>query len=144
MNASFVPDPAAPPLVTEEEIAGFVHAFYGRVREDDTIGPIFEANVADWDRHLANLCDFWSSLVLRTHRYEGRPLRPHFRLGLRPEHLDKWLDLFEATAREVLPVGALPVFVDRARRIADSFEMSVRGRTGEIVAPRHLRRPSVT
>lgn len=142
MSATFVPDPAAPPIVSEEEITRLVHTFYGRVREDRIIGPIFVAQVPDWERHLANLCDFWSSVVLRTQRYEGRPLRPHFRLGLRPEHFDRWLDLFEATAREVLPASAMPVFVDRARRIADSFEMSVRGQRGEIVAPRHMRRPA--
>lgn len=143
MSASLVPDPAAPPVVTEAEIARLVHTFYGRVRQDAMIGPVFEGHVADWDRHLANLCDFWSSVVLRTQRYDGRPLRPHFRLGLEPAHFDRWLDLFEATAREVLPPAALPVFVDRARRIADSFEMSVRGQAGAIVAPRHLKRPPV-
>lgn len=143
MSATLVPDPIAAPLVSEEDIRRLVHTFYGRVREDETIGPIFEAHVGDWDGHLANLCDFWSSVTLRTQRYEGRPLRAHFRLGLRPEHFDRWLDLFEATAREVLPVKAVPVFADRARRIADSFEMSVRGQAGEIGAPRHMKRPPV-
>jgi len=143
MSATFVADPAAPPLVGEDDIRRLVHTFYGRVRQDDLIGPIFEAEVPDWERHLANLCDFWSSLVLRTGRYQGRPLRPHFRLGLAEAHFDRWLDLFERTALEFLPPRAAPVFIDRARRIADSFEMSIKGQAGEIVAPRHMQRPAV-
>ncbi|TDR88995.1 group III truncated hemoglobin [Enterovirga rhinocerotis] len=128
------------PVVTEEEIRRLVHTFYGRVREDDLIGPIFNAQVADWDRHLAHLCDFWSGVVLRTSRYEGRPLRPHFRLGLAPAHFDRWLDLFERTAHEVLPPRAAPIFIDRARRIADSFEMAIGTQAGLLRAPRHTTR----
>ena len=139
---TLVPDPAAAPLVSEAEIARLVHVFYGRVRADALIGPIFEANVADWDLHLANLCDFWSSLTRRTRRYDGRPLRPHFRLGLAPAHFDRWLDLFERTAREVLPPPAAALFVDRARRIADSFEMAIEGQAGRLAAPRHTGRPA--
>ena len=141
MSATFVRDPAAAPLVTEAEIRRLVHAFYGRVRGDALIGPIFEARVADWDRHLANLCDFWSSVVLRTARYGGRPLRPHLMLALEGEHFDRWLDLFETTARDLLDPPAAALFVDRARRIADSFEMAIAGRAGEIWAPRHMARP---
>jgi hemoglobin len=139
MSATFVRDPAAAPPVSEDEIRRLVHIFYGRVRQDDLIGPIFEARVANWDRHLANLCDFWSSVILRTSRYEGRPLRSHFSLGLRPAHFDRWLDLFERTAAEVLPHAA-PLFVDRARRIADSFEMAIATQAGRVEAPRHVRR----
>ncbi|HMO29882.1 group III truncated hemoglobin [Enterovirga sp.] len=140
MSVTFVGDPAAPPLVSEAAIRDLVHTFYGRVREDELIGPVFEAEVADWDRHLANLCDFWSSVVLRTSRYQGRPLRPHLRLRLEGAHFDRWLDLFERTAAEVLPREAAPVFIDRARRIADSFEMAVAGQAGQIRAPRHMAR----
>lgn len=143
MSATFVGDPAAPPLVSEAAIRDLVHTFYGRVRQDALIGPVFEAEVTDWDRHLANLCDFWSSIVLRTGRYQGRPLRPHLRLGLEGAHFDRWLDLFERTAAEVLPQEAALVFIDRARRIADSFEMAVAGQAGQIRAPRHVGRGEV-
>lgn len=143
MSATFVPDPAAPPLVSEQDIRRLVHTFYGRVHADDLIGPIFDAHVGDWDRHLANLCDFWSSVTLRTSRYQGRPLRPHFMMGLEPAHFDRWLDLFERTALEVLTPPAEALFIDRARRIADSFEMAITGQRGLIQAPRHVGRSPV-
>jgi hemoglobin len=127
--------------VGEDEIKTLVHTFYGRVRNDDLIGPIFNGKIADWDDHLAKLCDFWSSVVLRTRRYEGRPMRAHLMMPtIRGEHFDRWLDLFEATARDVLPADAAPVFIQRARQIADSFEFGMANQRGDIIAPRHVKR----
>jgi hemoglobin len=125
------------PEVNEESIERLVRAFYGRAREDALIGPIFNAAVADWEHHIASIADFWSSIVLRTGRYGGRPMRPHLMLPLRGEHFDRWLMLFESTAREVFCADVAAVFVDRARRIADSFEMGIASVRGEIAAPRH-------
>ena len=128
--------------VSEDQIRVLVHTFYGRVREDDLIGPIFNAKVEDWPEHLAKLCDFWSSVVLRTRRFQGRPMRAHLLIAdqIRPEHFDRWLDMFEATAHEVLPPQAAPVFIQRARMIADSFEFGIANQRGEIIAPRHVKR----
>jgi hemoglobin len=127
-------------MVDEAMIERLVHTFYGRVRADRLLGPIFEANVEDWDDHLAKLCAFWSSLVLRTGRYDGRPMRPHLMMRLEGAHFDRWLDLFEATAIELFPQPTAALFIDRARRIADSFEAGVAAQQGEIRAPRHLKR----
>lgn len=126
--------------IDEADIERLVHRFYGRVRRDDVLGPIFEAEVADWPEHLRNLTDFWSSVVLRTARYRGRPMAPHLRLGLKPDHFDRWLDLFEDTASTELPDRAAALFVDRARRIADSFEMAIASIDGRLHEPRHLKR----
>ena len=126
--------------VSEDEIRDLVHTFYGRVRRDELIGPIFNVRVENWAEHLAKLCDFWSAVVLRTRRFEGRPMRVHLLMPeIRPEHFDRWLDLFEATAREVVPQTA-PVFIQRARQIADSFEFGMASQRGELAAPRHVKR----
>jgi hemoglobin len=129
-------------MIGEDDIKNLVHTFYGRVRTDDLIGPVFNAKIEDWDEHLANLCDFWSSVVLRTRRYEGRPMRAHLlmRDTIESAHFDRWLDLFEKTAHEVLPAEAAPIFIQRARQIADSFEFGMANQRGEIVAPRHVKR----
>ena len=128
---------AFPPELTEENIAKLVATFYGRAREDDLIGPIFNAAVKDWDHHIAQISDFWSSMVLRTGRYNGRPMRPHLVLPLRGEHFDRWLRLFEQTAREIFESDLAETFIVRARRIADSFEMGIATTRGEIARPRH-------
>lgn len=125
------------PGVDEAAIRTLVHTFYDRVRRDPLIGPVFEARVDDWDEHLAKLCDFWSNIVLRTGRYQGRPMQKHLRLPIEAAHFDRWLALFRATATEIMPQQAAAIFIDRANRIADSFELGIGSVRGEVRSPRH-------
>lgn len=125
--------------ITEEMIGELVTRFYGRVREDALLGPVF-AIVQNWDEHLAKLRDFWSSVMLMSGRYHGSPMRAHMPLTLVGDHFDRWLDLFEQTAREVCPPPAAALFIDKARRIADSFEMASATIAGRIASPRHVLR----
>ncbi|KRE02385.1 preprotein translocase subunit TatC [Bosea sp. Root670] len=128
---------AAHPDLREPMIAELVRTFYARAREDKLIGPVFEAAVEDWDHHIGKITDFWSGVMLRTGRYDGRPMRPHLILPLEGKHFDRWLDLFEITAHEVCPPDIAQAFIVRARRIADSFEMARASQRGEFAAPRH-------
>ncbi len=89
----------APELCTEEEVSNLVHAFYARVRQDELLGPIFEAHVGDWDHHLVKLVDFWSSILRRTGRFTGAPMPKHAVLpGLNAALFNRWLALFRETA----------------------------------------------
>ena len=123
--------------IDEEGLARLVTRFYGKVRQDPLIGPVFNDAIDDWPRHLDKLAAFWSSLMLATGRYDGRPMRPHLILPLEGKHFDRWLDLFEITAHEVCPPDIAQAFIVRARRIADSFEMARASQRGEFAAPRH-------
>ncbi|MBC7583071.1 group III truncated hemoglobin [Tardiphaga sp. vice352] len=127
----------AHPEITEESIALLVRTFYGRAREDALIGPVFNAAVSDWEHHIAQISDFWSSMLLKTGRYDGRPMRPHLVLPLTAAHFDRWLALFEPTAREIFSADVADAFIERARRIADGFEMGIATTRGEITRPRH-------
>ena len=125
------------PAFDEASIGQLVRIFYGRARADEVIGPIFADAVSDWDVHIGRIADFWSSVLLRTGRYDGRPMRPHLILPLEERHFDRWLALFESTAREIYPADAAMLVIERARRIADSFEMAIGVQRGEIRRPRH-------
>lgn len=109
-------------LCTEEEVLRLVHAFYARVRQDEILGPIFDAHIDDWDRHLARLVDFWSAILRRTARFSGAPMPRHAALpGLSMELFERWLGLFEATLADQ-PNRALAEQAGRAaRRIAQSL-----------------------
>jgi hemoglobin len=131
------PIQAASAEIDEASIELLVRTFYGRAREDSLIGPIFDTAVKDWEHHIGKIADFWSSIVLRTGRYGGRPMRPHLTLPLKGEHFDRWLMLFEQTAREIFTPDVAVIFISRARRIADSFEMGIASTRGEIAQPRH-------
>lgn len=122
--------------IDEAMISVLVTAFYAQVRDDPLLGPIFEEKVGDWNHHLEKLCAFWSSVVLMTGRYHGQPMQAHLSLPIRAEHFERWLEIFEATALSVCPRKAADVFIDRARRIADSLELGIATRRGEITRPR--------
>lgn len=132
------PGPAHPDI-TDAAIARVISTFYGRAREDEVLGPIFNRAVDDWDHHIEQITDFWSSILLRTGRYSGRPLNPHLRLPIEGRHFDRWLELFEQTVREIESEGAADAYMVRARRIADNFEMAIGSMRGEVLAPRHSR-----
>jgi len=119
--------------IDEALIERLVHTFYGRVQADAWLGPIFDARIRDWDKHLRRMCDFWSSVTLRTGRFQGQPMRLHLPLPVDGRHFDRWLALFEATAREVCPPQAAEVFVERARRIAESLELGIASASGQLL-----------
>jgi hemoglobin len=60
-------------------------------------------------------------------RYHGSPMTKHLPLPVDADHFDRWLALFEATAREVCRPEAEQHIVERARRIADSLELGIAG-----------------
>jgi hemoglobin len=122
--------------IDDDMIERLVRAFYARVQDDSLLGPVFAARIADWDAHITKLCAFWSSVALMTGRYHGQPMQSHIELPVAAEHFDRWIAIFEATANELCPPEAASHFIDRARRIADSFELGIAGRQGQIVRPR--------
>lgn len=118
----------------EDMIHDVVHGFYDAIRKDDLIGPIFNQAIAphDWPRHLAKMCDFWSATLLRTGRYDGRPLPPHLAIpDLGEEHFRRWLTLFRETVARLCPPEVARLFLDRAFRIAHSFRLAIAFNRGE-------------
>lgn len=129
------PHPKAPGLVagiTEPMIRELVHRFYTEVRRDPLLGPVFEPRVHNWPEHLDKLCAFWSSVVLMTGRYKGRPMPAHIAISeISRTHFEQWLALFRATAKAVCPPQAAELFIDRAERIAESLHLGISIHRGE-------------
>lgn len=111
--------------IDEEMIEKLVRRFYARIQEDEQLGPIFAARISDWEPHLERMCAFWSSVVLMSGRYHGRPMQKHLHLPIDAAHFDRWLNLFEDTARDVCPLRAAAHFIDKAHRIAESLELGI-------------------
>jgi hemoglobin len=111
--------------IDEPMIERLVRTFYGAVRTDDLIGPVFAERITDWEPHLQRMCEFWSSVALMSGRYHGQPMVKHMPLSVDGRHFDRWLELFERTARDVCPPAAAEHFIERARRIAQSLEMGI-------------------
>lgn len=111
--------------IDEAMIERLVHRFYDRIRADAVLGPIFAARISDWEPHLERMCAFWSSVVLMSGRYHGRPMQKHAPLPVGGEHFDRWLALFAETARAECPAAAAELFIEKAGMIADSLELGM-------------------
>lgn len=105
----------------EAAISTWVRAFYDKGLADPLIGPVFSA-IPDLDGHLAIIENFWSKSLLRTERYEGHPFSVHIALPIAPEHFTRWLELFVATAREILPPIQAEQAVAKATHMAQCFQ----------------------
>lgn len=121
--------------IDEAMIDRMVESFYGRVRDDGLIGPVFAARITDWAPHLAQMKLFWSSVALSSGVYQGRPMPKHLPLPIDARHFDRWLELFRETAADVCPPVAAAHFIERAERIAESLELGVASANGVIVGP---------
>src|SRR5690242_14759367 len=67
--------------VNEECIAKLVDDFYGKVRQDQILGPIFMAAIgSDWTLHLERMNAFWASVLLAAGTYKGNPMIAQLRL----------------------------------------------------------------
>ena len=127
--------------IDEAMIARLVDGFYDRVRADPLIGPVFNERIENWGPHLEQMRLFWSSVALMSGVYHGRPMPKHLPLPVDARHFDRWLELFEATARELCPPAAADHFIERARRIAESLELGIAGSNGVLLGKgeRYLR-----
>jgi len=100
-----------------------VETFYGKIRADDLLGPIFAERIADWPTHLTRMKAFWRSVLHNSGEFAGNPMIKHIAIpGLEERHFAHWLTLFYAILRELEPSDdATRLVAERARMIADSL-----------------------
>jgi len=85
-----------------EDIRSLVDTFYGKVRNDATIGPIFNQVIEDrWPEHLQKMYRFWQTVLLGEHTYFGSPFPPHAQLPIDRTHFAIWLNLWHETVNEL-------------------------------------------
>lgn len=116
------------PPITEAMIEQLVRLFYARIRTDAELGPIFARHIGeDWEPHLQVMFAFWSSMMLTSGRYKGRPMPKHMALKneVRPPHFALWLGLFEQAALEVCGPETAQLFLTKAARVAENFKLAM-------------------
>jgi len=95
-----------PDLAGRADIERLVDTFYGKVREDELIGFIFnDVAKTDWAAHLPKMYAFWEAVLFRTGNFSGNPVATHARLvpltTMGPAQFARWLQLFTATVDEL-------------------------------------------
>ena len=124
---------ALPEGLDQEAVRRVVETFYRRARGDDVIGPIFNRVIAedDWPEHLDKIERFWSSMLLGTGTYAGRPMQKHLAIHLDDAHFARWLALFKETVDALCSPAVSALFVDRAERVAQSFRLGLAQHRGQ-------------
>lgn len=107
--------------VTESKIAELVDNFYGKIRVDPDLGPIFAAVIGeDWGPHLQKMRNFWSTVMLASRTYKGNPMIAHLNLPrLTAAHFNRWLQLWRETTAELCDEPEAGMFVKKAEMIAE-------------------------
>lgn len=113
--------------ITDESLERLVRLFYGRVRQDPDLGPIFNDAVHDWPAHLAKLTDFWSSVAAGSRRYKGNPMMKHLihQARIEPAHFARWLALWNEAAAEIMAPEDAALLQAKAARIAESLSLAL-------------------
>jgi hemoglobin len=116
-----------PEGIDEAALTNVVHTFYGKVRDDPELGPVFDYAISDWPHHLGKMVDFWSSVMLTTGRYKGNPVMMHIKHKPRinPPLFDRWLELWRETTEELVPPEAAAALQAKAARIAESLQLAM-------------------
>lgn len=116
------------PDLTEADLELLVNRFYAAVRQDPDLGPIFNDAIGDWPHHLGKLTAFWSSVMLMSGRYHGRPMQAHLLHADRitPALFDRWLALWAETTEALFSPAIAARLQEKAGRIGDSLQMGLR------------------
>jgi hemoglobin len=113
-------------ILSLEDVKLLVDTFYGKVRNDELIGPIFDERIQDrWPEHLAKMYTFWQTVLLGEHTYYGSPFPPHARLPVEKEHFERWLSLFSETLKELFTGEIAEEAMWRANKMAEMFQFKI-------------------
>lgn len=91
--------------------------FYADVRQHSLIGPVFEAQVENWQEHIETIASFWGQIIGGPPAYNGQMPARHIPLSLREEHFEAWLSLWDFNCHRWLSPDCADELTAYARQI---------------------------
>lgn len=116
-------------IETLADIQKLVNEFYGKVRQDALLGPVFEKKIGDnWDPHLDKMYRFWQTVLLKEGKtYFGNPFMKHAPLPIQPDYFEKWLQIWEKTLHELYEGPKAEEALLRAQKMGYVFQVKLFG-----------------
>lgn len=106
-----------------DDIKLLVDTFYGKVRANPLLGPVFKGRIGDhWDVHLEKMYAFWQTVLFHDRAYQGSPFQPHLSLPIEKAHFEQWLKLFQQTIDENFEGQLAETALVRAHKMAEMFQ----------------------
>lgn len=89
-------------IIDEEDVLEVMTRFYGKVAQDDLIGPMYnDVAKVDWSEHIPKTARFWNSILFGGTDYTGSPKLAHERVNAKRrfthEMFQRWYELFSET-----------------------------------------------
>ena len=96
-------------IESRKEISILVNTFYTKIRNDETLGPIFNNRIPTdkWPEHLDKLTDFWETNLFGIAKFNGSPTRKHIEVDdslhntIDQNHFAQWLKIWLETIDEL-------------------------------------------
>ena len=118
-------------ISSREDIFLLVKTFYGKVRLDSLLGPIFNMIIKDWEVHFEHLTDFWQSNLFFEKKYSGDPFQKHAEVDKLVEgsitelHFGVWLNLWFQTIDELFEGETAKIAKNRARNMGTYMHIKI-------------------
>ena len=113
-------------ILTLADVKKMVDTFYGKVRENEMLSPIFNERIQNrWPEHLEKMYTFWQTILLDERTYFGAPFPPHAQLPVYHAHFEQWIQLFKQTVDELFLGEKANEAKWRADRMAEMFEFKI-------------------
>ena len=118
-------------LKTRADIEYLIDTFYKKVVADESIGSFFtEVVELDWNKHIPIMIDFWESVLFGGYKYKGNPMSVHMELNnkeaLKPEHFERWLDLWETTIKNNFSGKKATKAIQKAKTVSEVMMMRLK------------------
>ena len=116
---------------TREDIELLVRNFYGKIRKDKILGPIFNGIITDWESHFDLLTDFWETQLFLKRRYSGNPVVVHQDVddkvnhSITPEHFGYWINLWFETIDDLFEGETAWIAKNRAQKMSSMLYMQI-------------------
>lgn len=124
-------DRASKSGLTVQLVRDVVVAFYGKVRRDAVLGPIFEEAIGrNWDFHIERIIQFWLTVTRLERGYDAKKFMPaHLKhQSIQIDLIPRWLELFREAATENCSSPGASILIDIAERMAETLELSLKRR----------------
>jgi hemoglobin len=118
-------------ISSREDVFLLVSTFYGKVRKDELLGPIFHTLVEDWEVHIELLTDFWQTNLFFEKKYFGDPLKKHVEVDtmlggkINERHFGVWMNLWYETLDELYEGEVAQIAKNRARNMGTYMHLRI-------------------
>jgi hemoglobin len=120
-------------IKSRKEVDFLVRRFYKEIRAHESLGPIFNSVIQDWEHHLIHLSDFWEMILLQSGPGKGHfnPTKVHQDVdkkmdhSIEQAHFGNWLELWFMIIDRYFEGETANYAKEHARRMAHMLFMRI-------------------